>query len=139
MTRPHESKKKSLAAMNRETPGFSSEATKQNALAIVGWLDEKKAKDISVLDVAAFSSVADVMLLCTAQSVRHAQALADWILEKYAENGISYLGMEGYDEGRWILVDGNEILVHILQQESREFYNLDGLWAQGASLLPVAD
>ncbi len=133
-TRPA-TKEQTLAATPRETPGALSEATQSKALAVAGWLEEKKARDISVLDVTPFSAVADVMVICSAQGARHAQALADWLLECYAEQGIGYLGMEGYTEGRWILVDGNDVLVHIFQEESREFYNLDGLWSRARSLL----
>ncbi|TVR00791.1 MAG: ribosome silencing factor [Desulfovibrionales bacterium] len=137
-TRPA-TKKQTLAPPPRETPGALSETTRSTALAVAGWLGEKKAGDITGLDVTPFSSVADVMVICTAQSARHAQALADWLLECYAEQGIVYLGMEGYAEGRWILVDGNDILVHILQEESREFYNLDSLWANADVLFSQSE
>ncbi len=133
-TRPA-TKEQTLAATPRETPGTLSEATQSKALAVAGWLEEKKARGISVLDVTPFSAVADVMVICSAQSARHAQALADWLLERYAEQGVGYLGMEGHTEGRWVLVDGNDVLVHIFQEESREFYNLDGLWSRARALL----
>lgn len=139
MTTHHEKQVQSLTAATRESPCVLNEAARGKALAIARWLEEKKAKDIVVLDVTPFSAVADVMVICTAQSARHAQALADWILERFAEQGIAYLGMEGYVEGRWVLVDGNDVLVHILQEESREFYNLDGLWARGNNLLAKPD
>lgn len=125
----------SLALATRESAGILNTETATRAQTIAGWLEEKKAKDVKVLDVTPFSSVADVMIIVTAQGARHAQSLADWLLEKYAENSITYLGMEGYAEGLWILVDSNDILVHILQEESRKFYNLDGLWSQCRSLL----
>ncbi|WP_045218857.1 ribosome silencing factor [Desulfonatronum thioautotrophicum] len=137
-TRPA-TKKQTLTTPPRETPGALSETTRSTALAVAGWLEEKKARGITVLDVTPFSSVADVMVICTAQSARHAQALADWLLERYAEQGIVYLGMEGHAEGRWILVDGNDILVHIFQDESREFYNLDSLWANAHVLLSQSE
>jgi ribosome-associated protein len=133
------SKKASLSRTNKAERNTLIEATRRKALDIAGWLQEKKALDVSVLDVSPFSSVADVMIILTAQSARHAQALADWLLEKFAENNIAYRGMEGYSEGRWILVDSNDILVHIFQEESRNFYNLDGLWFQSRSLLTHAD
>ncbi|WP_084185183.1 ribosome silencing factor [Desulfonatronum thiodismutans] len=133
-TRPT-TKEQTLTATPRETPGALSEDTQSKALAVAGWLEEKKARDVSVLDVTPFSAVADVMVICSAHGARHAQALADWLLERYAEKGIGYLGMEGYTEGRWILVDGNDVLVHIFQEDSREFYSLDGLWSRARSLL----
>lgn len=112
--------------------------TAKKALAMAAWLKEKKAEDIVVLDMSGVSPVAEVMVIATAQGARHAQALADWILEKLAETGLSYLGMEGYREGKWILVDCNDVLAHIFQEESRSFYNLDGLWSHCAALSPDA-
>lgn len=108
--------------------------TRARALRIADWLQEKKGGNIAVLDVSRFSSVADVMIMATAHGVRHAQGLADWLLEKFAEHKTAYLGMEGHAEGRWILVDGNDILIHIFQEDSRAFYNLDGLWSRGHCL-----
>jgi len=105
--------------------------TRARALGIADWLQEKKGENIAVLDVSRFSSVADVMIIVTAHGVRHAQGLADWLLDKFAEHKTDYLGMEGHAEGRWILVDGNDILIHIFQEDSRAFYNLDGLWSRG--------
>ena len=137
-TRPA-TKEQTLAATPRDTPGALSEDPRSKALAVAGWLEEKKAQDLSVLDVTPFSAVADVMVICSAQGARHAQALADWVLERYSEQGTAYLGMEGYAEGRWILVDGNDVLVHIFQEESREFYNLDGLWSRARSLLDATN
>lgn len=108
--------------------------TAQKALNIATWLKEKKAEDISILDVSGTSFVTDVMIILTAQGARHAQALADWLLKKLAESGMACLGMEGYREGRWILVDCNDVLAHIFQEDSRRFYNLEGLWSQSPSL-----
>ncbi|GAB6059739.1 ribosome silencing factor [Desulfonatronum parangueonense] len=138
MTRPL-SKKDTLNPTDREQSKTANPETRDSALAIAAWLEEKKGGNVNVLDVSPFSSVADVMVIVTAQGPRHAQALADWLLEKFAENGVSYLGMEGYSEGSWILVDGNDILIHIFQEEMRKFYNLDGLWSQCRSLLPEAN
>lgn len=108
--------------------------TAEKALAMAAWLREKKAEDILVLDMCDVSPVAEAMIIVTAQGARHAQALADVLLQKLAESGLSYLGMEGYREGKWILVDCNDVLAHIFQEESRNFYNLDGLWSQCPSL-----
>ncbi|SDB26230.1 ribosome silencing factor RsfS/YbeB/iojap [Desulfonatronum thiosulfatophilum] len=138
MTRPI-SKMDTLSPTNLERPKSPNPEAKDTALAVAAWLEEKKGVNVNVLDVSPFSSVADVMVIVTAQGPRHAQALADWLLEKFAENGGSYLGMEGYSEGLWILVDANDILIHIFQEETRKFYNLDGLWSQSRSLLPDAN
>ncbi len=110
-------------------------ATARKALSIAAWLKDKKGEEISILDLSGTSPVAEVMIIVTAQGARHAQALADWLLKNLAESGQTYLGMEGYREARWILVDCNDVLVHIFQDDSRRFYDLDGLWSESP---PVA-
>lgn len=110
--------------------------TAQKALDIAVWLKDKKAENISIVDMQGTSPVAEAMVIVTAQGARHAQALADWLLKNLAESGLAYLGMEGYKEANWILVDCNDVLVHIFQEDSRHFYNLDGLWAHCPALSP---
>lgn len=106
-----------------------SPATARKAQDIAAWLKDKKGEDIAVLDMSGASPVAEAMVIVTAQGARHAKALVDWLLKNLAESGQTYLGMEGYREANWILVDCNDVLVHVFQEESRRFYNLDGLWA----------
>lgn len=101
---------------------------------VAGWLHDKKALDIVALDVAGLCSVAEGLVLATARNVRQAQALADHVLKTAGESGISYLGMEGYRTGTWVLLDLNDVLVHVFQEDSRRFYNLEGLWADAAAL-----
>lgn len=101
---------------------------------VAGWLHDKKALDIMALDVAGLCSVAEGLVLATARNVRQAQALADHVLKTAGESGISYLGMEGYRTGTWVLLDLNDVLVHVFQEDSRRFYNLEGLWADAAAL-----
>lgn len=110
--------------------------TAQKALTMASWLRDKKAEQITVLDLSGASPVAEAMVVVTAQGARHAQALADWLLKNLAEQDMSYLGMEGYREGNWILVDCNDVLVHVFQAQSREFYNLEGLWAHCPPVVP---
>ena len=63
--------------------------------------------------------------------MRHAQALADYVLEKVGQSGLEYMGMEGYKGGDWILLDLNDVIVHIFLTDTRQFYNLEGFWARG--------
>lgn len=101
---------------------------------IVHWLLEKQAKNIVGLDVSKLNAVTEGMIVVSANNVPHAQALADWLLKKFAENKIEFLGMEGYQTGTWILIDCNEVIVHIFQKDYREFYNLEGLWIEAPKL-----
>jgi ribosome-associated protein len=103
------------------------------------WLLEKKAKDLVAMDISKVCSVTESMIVATAANVRQAQALADHVLAKCGEENISFLGMDGYKTGQWILVDLNDVLVHIFMEDARGFYNLEGLWSEGVEIsLPKA-
>ncbi len=106
----------------------------EKGLKIREWLEEKKAEDIVLLDIRDYGSITDLLILATGANTRHNQSLADWILEKVSEEEWEYLGMEGYKAGNWILIDLNEVLVHIFSREVREFYNLEALWRDARRL-----
>ncbi|WP_285906158.1 ribosome silencing factor [Pseudodesulfovibrio pelocollis] len=97
---------------------------------LAGWLDEKQGADIIIMNVAGLSSVTDVTIVVSARGMKHAQALADAVLARASENAIEFLGMEGYQSGEWVLMDLNDVLIHIFQSESREFYNIEGMWSE---------
>ncbi len=89
---------------------------------------EKKARDLVGLDVHQLTSFTDAFLLATGTSDRHVRSVADAVLEVSKEMGRSPLGVEGYDEGRWVLIDLNEVVVHVFQEAVREYYDLERLW-----------
>ncbi|MHC1788943.1 ribosome silencing factor [Solidesulfovibrio sp.] len=101
------------------------------AARVASWLHEKKAKEIKAVDVAGLSPICDAMIMASAASVRQAQALADHVLACCGDHGFSYLGMEGYRTGQWVLLDLNDVLVNIFQEDQRSFYNIEGLWSEG--------
>lgn len=82
--------------------------------------------------VATFT---DHFLICSADSTVQVQAIARSIRERLAKSGISIWHLEGYEEGRWILLDYGEVMVHIFLEEARRFYNLEGLWGDAERLL----
>jgi ribosome-associated protein len=92
-------------------------------------LDENKARDIKDIDVSQLTDVVDAIIVCTATSTRHASALADKLIRAMKNEGIKPLGVEGAKEGKWILVDLQDIVVHIMLENIREFYDLERLWA----------
>lgn len=94
-------------------------------------LEDLKGKDIVVIDVHEKTSVTDFMIVATGGSSRQVKALADNVREKVKEQGLSPLGMEGLENGEWALVDLGGVVVHVMQQEPRSFYDLERLW-QGA-------
>jgi ribosome-associated protein len=90
---------------------------------------DKKAEDVLVLDVRGLTSYADYFVLMTADSDRQAGAIADAVDEKLKEQGATKVGVEGYESGRWILVDYGDVVAHVFNREARGFYDLEGLWA----------
>jgi len=94
--------------------------------------DSKKAEDIVVLDVGPLSSVADHFLICSGASDRQVRAIADAIEEELTQNGEKPLAMEGYHKGTWVLIDCADVIVHVFDDETRSFYNLERLWHRAA-------
>lgn len=94
-------------------------------------LMEHKAFDVLPIDVSIYSSAFEGIIVASSMGNRHSRALADHVLEKIKENSMEYLGMEGYQEGEWILLDLNDIIIHIFIEETRKFYNLEGFWTRG--------
>lgn len=90
--------------------------------------DEKKAREITILDIRSISTVADYFVICTAGSPTQCRAIADHVEETLAKAFVRKLHVEGYQNGRWILLDYADIVVHIMNEEEREFYNLERLW-----------
>ena len=91
-------------------------------------LDLKKAEDIVLIDVSAATIVAETFLVCSGRAGNHIQMMADDLTEKMAALGIQRQRMEGYREGRWIVLDFGEVLVHIFHREERAFYDIERLW-----------
>jgi len=97
----------------------------------VSILEEKKAKDLNIIDIREISILADYFVICSGTSTTHIKTLADEVEEKMLEAGIELLHKEGYNSARWILLDYGEVVVHIFHEEDRQFYNLERLWADG--------
>jgi len=89
---------------------------------------EKKAQDPVLLELKGISSITDYFLLCSGRSDRQVQAIAQGIEEDLKKKGIRPLGQEGMVEGRWILLDYEDVVVHIFLDPVRKFYDLEGLW-----------
>ena len=93
-----------------------------------------KAENLVALDVRELTSFADVFILATGGSDRHVRAIADAVEEVVEELGERPLGIEGYDEGRWLLLDLGDVIVHVFQSEVREHYDLERLWSEAPTL-----
>ncbi len=95
---------------------------------VVNALADMKGQDLEVLDVSDMTTVTDTMVIVSGTSNRHVRSLADSVVMKAKENGRQPLGVEGEQQGDWILVDLNEVLVHVMLPKARDFYNLEKLW-----------
>ncbi len=98
--------------------------------AVVDALEDIKAKDIRVYDVAHLSSLFDRVVIASAESNRQLRALANSVREKTKAAGGRVYGVEGEESGEWVLVDLGDIVVHIMQPAVRAHYNLEELWDQ---------
>jgi ribosome-associated protein len=90
--------------------------------------DEKKAQNIVVLRLSAITEFTDYFVICTGNSSRQTQAIADEIVERLKMSGVRPLNTEGYKNAEWILIDFGSFVVHIFTEESRRFYDLERLW-----------
>lgn len=90
--------------------------------------DDKRAEDIIALDMNGLSVVTDYFLICHGRNERQVQAIAGGIKDQMAEKDIPVHRMEGFEQGRWVLVDIGDIVCHIFHQEERSYYNLERLW-----------
>jgi len=89
---------------------------------------DKKAVDLVVLDVAALTSIADYLVICTGRSDRQVQAIAQAIDEHLRQHGHRPIAIEGMNRGQWVLLDYADVIVHVFYKPVREFYDLERLW-----------
>lgn len=115
-------------------------SSKEKAFLCARALLDRKASDLAILEVKDLSSFTDYFLICSGNSDRQVQALASHIEEKLAKQGIHPLGTEGKREGRWILLDYGDVIVHVFYQPVRDFYDLERLWSEAprVELPPVS-
>ena len=100
---------------------------------VEGALDEMKAVNVRVLDVHKLTDIADTMIIASGNSDRHVRSIADRIVEHAKKAGFRPMGVEGERDGEWVLVDLQDIIVHIMLPRVREFYRLESLWDVSAA------
>ena len=89
----------------------------------------RKALDVVVLDVRDLTTVADTFIICSGRSTRQVIAIAEYVAVELKKHGIKPLSVEGEKTGHWILMDYGHILIHVFYETTREFYDLESLWA----------
>ncbi|MFQ3175508.1 MAG: ribosome-associated protein [Psychromonas sp.] len=95
-------------------------------------LEDFKAKDITVIDVSATSDVTNTMVICTGNSKRHVRSVAEQTALAAKNAGEAPLGIEGLEDSDWVLLDLGNIVIHVMQDETRQFYQLEQLWEHSA-------
>ena len=104
--------------------------TEQLLPIVIDALEDLKAQEIKVLDVRGMSSITDYMIIASGSSNRQVAAIAGNVSKKAKEHGCRPLGEEGTSEGEWVLVDLGDIIVHVMQPQVRDFYQLEKLWGE---------
>ena len=90
--------------------------------------EDKKATEITVLEISGVSIIADYFVILNGRSSIHTQSITDEIEDRLDKVGITPYRREGYREGRWILLDYGDVVIHVFQEPERRFYNLERLW-----------
>ena len=123
------------AATKSRPPGRTStrRRTKPTLTEVVlGALDDLKAQNVVALDVRDLTDITDTIVIASGTSDRHVKSLAGRVLERVAEAGYRPLGLEGQRDGEWVLVDLQDVVVHLMLPRVREFYGLEKLWGARA-------
>lgn len=95
---------------------------------VLSLLEDFKAVDIKVIDVSGANPLTDRFIIASGTSSRHVKSMADKLVEHAKASGQPPIGVEGAREGQWVLVDLNDVVVHLMQPQARAFYNLEKLW-----------
>jgi ribosome-associated protein len=98
--------------------------------AIINALENLKGKDIVTLDVHELTDVMDTLIIVSGTSNRHARSLAENLVLETKQQGFRAMGIEGLETGDWVLVDFGDTVVHVMQKEARDYYELEKLWSK---------
>ena len=95
---------------------------------VVDQLEEIKAKEIKVIELAEDNTIADYMVICSGTSSRHVKSIAILLIKALKERNTPPMGIEGEDVSEWVLVDCGDVIVHVMQPTTRDYYQLEKLW-----------
>lgn len=98
-------------------------------------LSDRQAEDITQIDISKVSSFADYFVIATANNVRQLSALIDTLERGMKVHGVSMGAQEGDPDSGWVLLDFDDVIVHLFSPDQRTFYNLEGLWSRSAPLV----
>jgi ribosome-associated protein len=123
--------KKDLDKVQANLAKVEAEYLETMKQAVIDAIEDIKGFDITVMDVRKLTSLTNYMIVASATSSRQAKAIADNVREKIKEKGYDIRGTEGEKDGEWVLVDLDDIVVHIMVPATRAYYNLEQLWTEG--------
>jgi ribosome-associated protein len=95
---------------------------------IINWMENKKAEEITHIDVAGKSNYTDSLIICSGMSRLHLKAIAEHVISKCRENGLKTISKEGLNSPNWILLDLGDIVIHIFDRDTRDYYKIEELW-----------
>ena len=95
---------------------------------------DKKAENIVVLNIRKLTNFCDYFIICSGTSDRHVKAIADGIQDGLKAAGLSIGNVQGYRDGKWVIIDSSDIVVHVFEKANREFYGLEYLWQGGKKI-----
>lgn len=110
--------------------GYPIVTPRQTAISCASVCQDKKASDIVVLDVRKLTPIADYFVICSTTNERQSRAISEELRDLMRKHGRRELGIEGVRDGRWILQDFGDVVVHVFLESLRRFYDLDGLWSE---------
>lgn len=94
-------------------------------------LEEKLAIDVTIIDISELSVMADYFVIASGNNINQVHAMADFIEDELLKAGLKHKAVEGYNNANWILMDYGDIIIHLFDKESREFYDLERIWKGG--------
>ncbi len=122
-------------AMTSET---KNAASRERALECARAVLEKKAENVRILDLTRLSGFTDYFVICSGLSDRQVQAIATSVEQHLESHGAELINFEGFSDGRWVLMDFGDVVVHVFQDALRDYYDLENLWADAPRIsIPV--
>jgi len=132
-TRPATTKLAKAKAKAKASAKASAKAPPALAQVVLAALEDMKAVNVKAMDVRGITDITDMMVVASGTSDRHVKSIADRVVQRCKEAGYRPYGIEGERDGEWVLLDLNDVVLHVMLPRVREFYALEKLWEKGAA------
>jgi ribosome silencing factor RsfS/YbeB/iojap len=124
---------KPVKAQPRAKPKAKTKVPPALAQVVLAALEDMKAVNVKAMDVRGITDITDMMVVASGTSDRHVKSIADRVVQRCKEAGYRPYGIEGERDGEWVLLDLNDVVLHVMLPRVREFYALEKLWEKGAA------